>query len=216
MRRSMRLSMRLSMRGALSEDVESMRSRVALIRERLDAGEYAEARGALAALRAELSRVGLESAHLSWMLAAAMDGLGEWEAALSHAREALELDPLALPYRRSYDLILCHMREALADESRSAREPATPRLYALLVEAGAVDVPSHLAMSKWHLAHDEPREARRILEAVVTLSPAHRGAWSLLAEACDALNEAERAAEARGVFEEIATFEALRRASARV
>ncbi len=202
------------MRDALSEAAEALRTRLVRLREQLDAGEHAEARRGLAALRAECLRAGLASAHLSWMMAAACDGLGEWEAALTHAREALDQDPLALPYRRSYALILEHVREALADEDRTAGDPTTPRLYALLVEAGTVDAASHLAMARWHLHHGEPAGARRILEALVTLSPSHGAAWQLLAESSRAMGDEARAVEAVAVEAGLSS-RALRRPASR-
>jgi tetratricopeptide (TPR) repeat protein len=173
-----------------------MRSELLHARELLDEEDHSAAKAVLIELRAKCLRAGTPSAHVSWNLAAACDGLGEYAEALDHAREALRLDPLSLPYLRTHERILSHVREALGRDTRRASDPNTPRLYELLLSAGEGDAKSHIAMARWHLHRGEDESAARILEAVVLLSPAITEAWSLLAQAWRTAGNEVRALEA--------------------
>jgi len=86
---------------------------------------------------------------VAWGLAVVCDGLGEFESAMAHIKEALEIDPLAIPYQRSFATIVDRIRRVLGEESRDPEDPTTPRLYQLLVESGEGDVGSHLAMARY-------------------------------------------------------------------
>lgn len=177
------------MRTTLDLRLQTMLMEVARARALTEREEFAEAKAALVRLRAQCGQAGLRSAHVAWHLALACDGLGEFEAALGHVREALDIDPLATPYQRSHDLIVERIRAVLGDETRAADDPQTPRLYALLLESGEGDARSHLAMARWHLHRGESTQAVRILEALATLAPSCREAWVALAAAARAVRD---------------------------
>jgi predicted Zn-dependent protease len=184
------------MRRAQDARLAAMRSELLHARELLDEEDHSAAKAVLLNLRAQCLRAGTPSAHVAWSLAAACDGLGEYAEALDHAREALRLDPLSLPYLRTHDSIVTHVREALGREARRANDPTTPRLYELLLASGEGDARSHMAMARWHLHRGEDEAAARILEAVVLLSPAVAEAWTLLAHAWRTAGNEARALEA--------------------
>lgn len=176
--------------------IQKMLGDMARARELTEEQDFESARQAYLRLRAEAARAGIRSAHVAWGLAIACDGLGEYEAALSYVKEALELDPLAIPYRRSYDLILDNVRKTLADDSRDAADPSTPRLYELLVCTGEGDVGSHLAMVRYLIATGQNVDASRLLDAVTVLAPHNRRAWQLKAEVAGALGHDDEATAA--------------------
>jgi tetratricopeptide (TPR) repeat protein len=145
--------------------------------EHLDRGEHREARDAFTEVRARACKLGLDSAYLSWGVAVTSDYLGELDVAFTTISESIAKDPLNPAAQRSFDIIAGHIRESLANPSRSPDDPSTPRLYRLLLEAGEADVACHLAMAR-HLAHaGEPEAAMRVVDAVTLLAPASRDAW---------------------------------------
>ncbi len=171
------------MRANLEVRLKAMLGEVAKARELTERAEFDEAKAAFLKLRAQCLKDGLKSAHVSWGLAIACDGMGEFDAALTYVREALEIDPLAIPYQRSYSVIVEHIREKLGDEARLPDDATTPKLYELLLRAGEGDAKSHLAMAR-HLVHrGEHGKAAAILEALTTLTPTCRDAWQELAVA---------------------------------
>lgn len=176
--------------------LSAMRRELSRARELTELGDHSAAKAALLRLRQECSRQGVASAHVAWCLAAACDGLGEFPEALAFAREAVRIDPLAVPYHRSYEVIVERIREALSDEQRRADDPTTPALHELLLESDDGDARSHIAMARWHLHRDDPGSARQLLEAVVTLSPSVRDAWHLLARAARDMGDERRAQQA--------------------
>ena len=101
---------------------------------------------------AEARKVGLDSAHLHWAFAIACDYSGDMEMAFEQITLAIGNDPLAPPFRHSFEVITGRIQTALADPERAADDPSTPRLYALLQRGGTTDVSSHLAMARYHLA----------------------------------------------------------------
>lgn len=148
-------------------------------------------------LVAEARKAGLDSAHLHWAFAVACDYAGELEMAFEQIGIAIGKDPLAPPFRHSFELITGRIRAALADVERAADDPSTPRLYALLQRGEAVDVPSHLAMVRYHLATGKPAEARALVDAVTLLHPASREAWEAKATVARAAGDAAAEAQAR-------------------
>ena len=145
----------------------------------LEETDYAEARDLFLQLRARATKLGLRSAYLLWGLAGAYDNLGELELAFSTMSEAVNLDPFNPTTQRSFDVISGRLRAALADASRSADDPSTPRLYQMLLGAGEADVPSHLAMARHLFAAGDQVGALRLLDAVTLLAPVSRDAWVL-------------------------------------
>lgn len=178
-------------------------------RDAVDREDYEDANAALLKLRGELARQGLRSAHVAWSLAVACDGQGDFEQALEYIREALELDPLALPYQRSYDVIIERIRKLLGDEARSPADPTTPRIYELLMRAGEGDAACHLAMARWHFHAGDHAAAMKLLEALTTLNPASRPAWLCRAQVARAMGDEATAARADIEASALEGYEAL-------
>lgn len=143
----------------------------------LEEGDYPEARDLFLQLRARARKLGLRSGYLLWGLGVAYDNLGELELAFSTMSDAVNLDPFSPSAQRSFDIIAGRVRAALADASRAADDPSTPRLYQLLLGAGEADVPSHLAMARHLAACGDQPGAMRMLDAVTLLAPVSRDAW---------------------------------------
>ena len=116
--------------------------------------------------------------------------------AFQHVTEAMKQDPLALPVRRSFDIIANRLRAALADDEREADDASTPRLYALLTQAGEADVHAHLAMVRYHLATGDLAEAAALVDAVTRLWPASEAAWTAKAAVARGAGDAEAATRA--------------------
>ena len=176
--------------------LEQLRTLLYRAQEQTEREEYAEARATLTNVRGRCLGLGVHSAHLSWSLAVACDGLGDHEAALHHAREAVRMDPLALPYQRSLQLIATHLAAELARPDRAPDAADTPRLYELLLQLNEADAESHLAMARWHLHHDDALPALTLLEALAKLEPWRLAVWDLLGEAARRAGRPDRALEA--------------------
>jgi hypothetical protein len=117
---------------------------------------------------------------------------------MRHIREALALDPLAGPFNRSFDIITQHIRAELLPPDRPANDAGTPRLYQLLIEAGATeDEEPHLAMARYLLSTGDRVADLRLTEAVATLFPLSSRAWVLRAEVAVAMGDPEAAAVAK-------------------
>jgi tetratricopeptide (TPR) repeat protein len=164
--------------------------------QQLEMELFDEARAAYLKLRGDCARAGIKSAHVAWGLAVTCDGLGEFETAMGHIREALEIDPLAIPYQRSFDVIVERLRKTLGDDTRDPGDPSTPRLYQMLVQAGEGDVNSHLAMARYHHHTGDNRAALKLLDAVTTLAPACRQAWAYKAVVARSAGDFQSASEA--------------------
>lgn len=144
-------------------------------------GKWAEARELLRETRALARKAGVPHGMVSWRLAVCSDNLGEPEEAMEYAVEALEADPLSGPFRNSFEIVCRRIRDTLADPAWDASDPATARLYELLVRERETDDAAHLAMARHLLVLGEPARARRIVDALVVLSPRRAEAWALLA-----------------------------------
>jgi hypothetical protein len=110
---------------------------------------------------------------------------------------AIAKDPLAVPFRHSFDLITGRIKAALADAERASDDPSTPRLYALLQRAGEADVGAHLAMARYNLATGKPEQARALVDAVTLLHAGSREAWEMKATIAGATGDATAAEQAR-------------------
>lgn len=160
----------------------------------LDGGNYEEGRQAFVEVRALARRLGIASGFIDWGLAVACDQLGDLERAYEHIVDAVRHDPLHGGFQGSFNVIMNHLREALADPARDGKDGSTARLYGLLVAAGEADVPSHLAMARHLAATDRGEEALKLLDAVTLLAPASRDAWLQKASVARALGNATLAA----------------------
>jgi tetratricopeptide (TPR) repeat protein len=184
------------MRATLDVRLSALLTDMARARELTEHAEYDEARQTYLKLRTQCAKAGIRSAHVAWGLAVACDGLNDFEHAVTYIREAIELDPLAIPYQRSFDVIVERMRKVLGDEARAVDDPTTPVIYELLLRAGEGDAKSHLAMVRWHQHRGEFAPAMTILNALTTLSPSCRQAWLLMAAIARGLGESATAMRA--------------------
>ena len=161
----------------------------------LDEDHYPEARDAFAEARALAAKLGVGSAYLAWGLAVALDLNKETEAAFKIIQEAIAQDPLNPSAQGSFDAIAWKLRGFIADPSLSPDDPAIPRVYRLLLDAGEADVGAHVAMAR-HLASVGDRSgALKLLDAVTLLAPASRDAWLAKASLARALEDDGLAAE---------------------
>jgi tetratricopeptide (TPR) repeat protein len=170
-----------------------MRRAYDLVQER----RYGEAIEVYRALLAEAGQVGLESAHLHWAYAVACDYSGDLEMAFEQMTAAMEKDPLAPPFRNSFEIVTGRIKAALADAERADDDPSTPRLYALLQRADEADVGAHLAMARYHLATGNAAAARALVDAVTLLHTTSREAWELKAKLAAAAGDEATAEAAR-------------------
>jgi len=152
-------------------------------------GNWAEARDRLQNGRATARRLGLPYARIAWRLCVALDNLGEVEEAFRMALEAIDQDPLAPEYRLSFTIVARRLRERV--ESLVPQDPSIPRLHALLAANDEADESTHLAMARHLVMQGDLAGARRLLEAVTTVSPNCADAWSLLAEVNAKLGDEE-------------------------
>jgi len=148
-------------------------------------------------IEAAVTRAGIRSAHVTWTIGVIYDYRQEPELAFARLQDALSMDPFALPFRHSVQLISNRIRAALRAPERPAGDPSTLRLWELLARAGQADDGAHVALGRFHLATGNDLEALRILVAVTALFPACKDAWALQAVVAAKLGDhqlAERAA----------------------
>jgi tetratricopeptide (TPR) repeat protein len=169
------------MRRFLSRELKRRYDELGRIQALEEEGKWAEAREWFLETRALARKAGIPHGMISWRLAVCSDNLGEPEAAMEYAVEALENDPLAVPFRNSFEIVCKRIRDTLANESWDVSNPATARFYDLLVRERETDDAAHLAMARHLLATGAPARARRILDALSVLSPRRAEAWALLA-----------------------------------
>lgn len=182
--------MRLTKNAKLEHLLGELRRGYGLQEER----NLEEARTTFRGVVEEARRLGFESGFALWNLAIASDYAGELEMAFDYIMQAIAADPLARPFRDSFDVIARRLREALAAAGRAADDPSTPRLYELLTRAGEADVASHAAMARWCVATGDQARALAIAEAVTLLHPADPAAWLCKAEVARAAGRPEEAA----------------------
>ncbi len=161
-----------------------------------EARNLEEAISVYRAVLAETKRLGFDSGYVLWNLAAATDMSGDLEMAFDYITQAVATDPLARPFRNSFDIIARRIREALASQERAADDPSTPRLYELLTRTGEADVASHVAMARWCSATGDHARALALADAVARLNPMERDAWLCKAEVARAAGQHEVAAMA--------------------
>ena len=163
--------------------------------EASEAGNPAEALKIYQGVLEKARGMGLESGFVLWNLAIVADNLGELELAFDYVHRALATDPLAQPFRNSFDIVVKRIRAALADEARAVDDPATPRLYDILASAGEADVMSHVAMARWCVAGGDLPRAAKLSEALVTLYPGDPDSWRCKADVARASGDAGTADE---------------------
>lgn len=174
-----------------------MAADVARVHEHGERREYVEGKALAMKVRGGLDLAGVASAHVCWLLAVLCDDLGEMEEAFKYILEATALDPLEPGVTRSFGIITDRIRRALIDPERDPADDSTPRLHAMLVEAGKADELAHVAMAR-HLGEvGKGDEALALLDAVVLLSPGCRDAWVVKAVLAENLGRHEEAAVAQ-------------------
>lgn len=142
---------------------------------------------------------------IAWRLCICLDNLGDVEDAFRAAVEAIDQDPLAHPFRRSFAVVAHRLRDIVA--AAEAGDPTVPRQYALLVENDAAEDDTHVAMARLLVHAGEAAQTARLLDAVSTLSPTCAQAWRLRAEAARSLGNEDDAA--RCDFEAMASENAV-------
>ena len=176
------------------QTIERITEIVARADRHFDQQELVKARELFLQARAECERAGIESGYLAWRLCVVFDLLKEHQLAFKHAEEALRQDPLAPPFRKSFDIVARTMSRAI--EEAQGQPDWVPRFYDLLVRAGEGTDGVHLAMARWLHGRGESKRALKLLEAVTVLSPACADAWSLRAVLCRSLGDEQGARDA--------------------
>jgi tetratricopeptide (TPR) repeat protein len=161
------------------------------VEQLVDKREFDEARQALAELLREDPRAH-RSGHVAWWQAMIADYSERFEEAMNHIKHALQIDPICVPYHRSFDVIVDRIRKALASENRKPDDPSTPRLYQLLLGSAAADTECHLAMARHHAHRGDLAAALRLLDAVTTLEPTNKAAWQTALELARATGDTAR------------------------
>jgi tetratricopeptide (TPR) repeat protein len=179
-------------------EIEKLLQQLARAQEAIERGRYQDARKLFETVRHAAGRAGIRSGNVAWGLAIACDYLGDLEEAMQYIREARDLDPLASPFNRSFDIISQHIRDELLRPDRAADDANTPLLYQLLVQAGATGAEAvHLVQTRYLVATGKRDAALKLIEAVNTLFPSSSEAWALRAEIAIATGDHETAAMAR-------------------
>jgi tetratricopeptide (TPR) repeat protein len=150
---------------------------LARVHEHGERREYAEAKNLALKVAGGLAMAGVESAHVSWLLAITCDYQGQMEEAFKFISEAMRMDPLEPNIEKSFCIIVDKLRRTLIDPDRDPADEATPKLHSMLVQSGKADELVHLAMAR-HLAEvGKGEEAMKLVDAVLLLSPACRDGW---------------------------------------
>lgn len=181
----------------MASKIEKMVAELRRAQDLVQESRSEEALGVYRELLVEAGKMGLELAYLHYAIAIALDYTGDLERAFEEITMAIGKDPLCLPFRHSFDVIVGRIRAALADPKRAVDDASTPRLYALLVRGDAADVASHVAMARWLLAAGKGGEARALADALTRLHPTSREAWELAGAVAAALGDAAGAERAR-------------------
>lgn len=158
--------------------------------ELLDKGDFGNALKAFLDVKEQAAKLGIDASWPCWGIAICHDNMGDHAMAFESMRESLRVDPLNIGKQESYDMIVQHLRAALSARDRATEDASTPRLYALLVQAGEADVGAHLAMARHLAATTDHARAMRILDAVTTLNPANREAWERKAAVARTMGDA--------------------------
>lgn len=179
-------------------------NRLNLVSDLLDDGKVEEAGRHIERVLRFAEEHGIASAHLCWALAVVLDNKGvqsgEAEhlvAALGWIRRAVEADKLALPYRKSYHVVVERARATVMDPAREPTDPAKERIYKVLLNMDEGTPEVHVAYSGYLLACERGVEAVKVLSSLTKLHPANREAWALLAEAASAIGDIALAVQAK-------------------
>lgn len=161
-----------------AEKRAELREEMGRIHDLVNQKQYVEAKKLAEKVAAGCAFYGAQSAHVTWALAVVNDYLGEVEEAFRFISEAVRLDPLEPNIMRSFDIVTGHIRHILLSPDRDPADESTPRLHAMLVEAGEADEVVHLALVR-HLGEvGKDAEAMKLVDAVVLLAPGCRDAWA--------------------------------------
>ncbi len=175
---------------------QSLLADIGQVRDLIEAKEYEKASELANRILVNAKAAGIESAQATWMAAVAADYADDLEAAFAAASEAVRLDPLSPEFQNSWAYIARRIRAALADPERACEDPATPRLYELLRDAGQADGRAHLQHARYLGAVGKPQDALRALDALTMLMPTFFAAWELLAQVAREVGDERRLAEA--------------------
>jgi tetratricopeptide (TPR) repeat protein len=181
----------------MASKIEKMVAEMRRAQDLVQEDKAEEALGVYRGLLAEARKMGHEPGYLHYAIAVALDDAGDLEKAFEEITMAIGKDPLCLPFRRSFEVIVGRIRSALADPKRAVDDASTPRLYALLVRGDAADVASHAAMARHLLATGKGGEARALADALTRLHPASLEVWELAGAVAHALGDAAGAERAR-------------------
>lgn len=174
--------------------MRELQDRAARARTHYDEGRFVDAREGFLAARQLARRLGVDSAYLATSLALSTEQCGDLETAFAIAGEAISLDPASPSTIQAFSGLSWQLRGRLVDPDRSADDPSTPRIYALLLGAGEADVGCHVAMARHHASAGRLGEAGAILDAVLKLAPVCRDAWLARAELARATRDDMEAA----------------------
>lgn len=176
-----------------SREIEKMMDRA---RELGGRGNHKGAKDCFEKARILCRAEGIRHGYVSYSLAIACDNLGDPAEALKFIVEALEEDPVAPPLLDSYEIIVGNIRSNIASEiATDATSPRIAELYQLLLNEGAGDEETHLAMARHLVATEQLAEAEELLAAVTVLYPRSAACWELRSEVARRTDTPERAAE---------------------
>lgn len=164
----------------ISRSRESLLHDLRRVQSFIDDKDFSAALRLALTVRAEAkSTTGRESAFASFLAAIAADMGGSAEVAFRYITEALALDPLALPFEHSFDIVVSHLRDTLIDPGRDAADPTIERVYRLLLNVGKADNDCHLRLVEHYVANDRLDEAYKLADALVELAPTCAGGWAV-------------------------------------
>jgi tetratricopeptide (TPR) repeat protein len=153
------------------------------VQELIDKRDNDEAITLATSVRSECRRLtGRDSANAAWLASIAADNGGDPEKAYGLVSEALDIDPVCLPFDNSRNIILKHLRAVLIAPDRNAADPGIERTYHMLMNAGRADEACHLALTRHYVATGRLDEAFKMADALTELFPRLSEAWVIMAD----------------------------------
>lgn len=172
-----------------------VQDRVARAQEASERGDFKAAIGYLRTARSLARDARTTHPFVSWALAVACDNAGEAVDAFRYICEALDQDPTAPAFHRSFGIIVGNLREHFKTKSNGPeRAEEAEALYLMLCAEGVASETCHLYMALRWLCAEQYDKVEHLLAAVTTLYPASCGAWEMRAEALRAMGRVEEAA----------------------